>query len=469
MAVFLGPSLPLEAAREFLDAQYFPPAEFGDVYRLVGSGVHTIVLIDGLFHGRAPVWQRELWYAIQSGIRVYGASSMGALRAAELVAHGMVGLGEIFQWYVTDQIDGDDEVALLHAGPEQGYRSLSMPLVNLRFNLREAITRGMLEPEHAEALIAAMKGLPFWERTLDVLWTTLAFRSLVAPRQAQLRASLEKDWIDLKQRDAVQALQEVARRRNEPNAARPSRLVSSYYDRFRLLNRRVPCGTSQRLDGQAVIERVFSDPPQRRLLQRSLAARFFVREWARERRIAVPAEELPALEAAWRDQVVASSLDDWLRRNGLTEGEYRDLLARYLLHEWLLGQAPEQFGLSSSLQDGELLPVFPDLGPLWRICERTRMARALPYVAAWCQWVGAAPGPDAMQALTARWGRALGALEKRYGAEFCETFLYAVWALEKGPIYFGYTTWSPATELLCELQITGTMSQLAAEWESATP
>ena len=102
------------------------------------SDVRAIVLVDGVFHGRAPVWQRELLCAMESGIRVYGASSMGALRAAELHAHGMVGLGTIYAWYVTGEIDGDDEVALLHAGAEQRYRPLTEPLVNLRFNLREA-------------------------------------------------------------------------------------------------------------------------------------------------------------------------------------------------------------------------------------------------------------------------------------------------------------------------------------------
>jgi hypothetical protein len=473
VAVFLGPSLPLQAAREILDARYLPPAQFGDVYRLIGSGVSTIVLIDGLFHSPAPVWERELLYAMQSGIRVYGASSMGALRAAELYPHGMIGLGSIFQWYVTGEIDGDDEVARLHAGPELLYWPLSEPLVNIRFNVREAVARGIIEREQAAALIAAMKAMPFWERTMDALWNTPAFCSMDESRQAGLCAFFADHAIDLKQQDAAQCLREVARRRDEPQAVASSipegRATSSYHDRLRLLKRTFPRDHNLRVDGQALVDRVFSDPARRKVIQRSLAAQFFVREWAREHRVSVPAGDLAVMVAAFHDRVVSPFFTAWLRENGLTETEHRELLARHLLGKWLLTQMPEQLGLSPAVQDEALLPVFPALGVLEPLCDRASLARALPYIAAWCQWAGAAPGAEATQALIRRWRGALEVIQERYGAALREPFLQAVWALEKGPIHFGFTTWSPSTELLCELQITGTASRLAAAWEATAP
>ena len=477
-AVFLGPSLPLDAARALLDARYLPPAQFGDVYRWIGSEVSVIVLIDGVFHGRAPVWQRELLYAIQSGLRVYGAGSMGALRAAELHTYGMVGLGTVFRWYVSGAIDGDDEVALLHAGPEQGYRAFSEPLVNIRFNLGEAVARGVLESEEAAALVRALKALPFWERTLGALWETPAFGSLAEPRRADLRAFFEYEAIDLKRRDATQALLEVARYRGEPEVASPAamptggpgpRLASSYHDRFRLLKRSIPRDQDPPLEGQALVDRVFAEPARRKLIQRSLAARFFVREWAREHRVSIPADELAAMEAVFRDQVVTGAEGAWRIANGLTGVEYRELLARHILWKWLLAQAPEQFGLSTALQDEELLPAFPDLGLLQPIGERASLASALPYIAAWCQSHGAIPGPGAMRALSARWASALEALNGRHGALLGELFLQAIWAIERGPIHFGFITWSPAAELLCELQIIGVAARLAASWEATAP
>ena len=46
-----------------------------------------------------------------------GASSMGALRAAELSQFGMVGIGEVYQAFKLGRLEDDDEVAIVH-GPE---------------------------------------------------------------------------------------------------------------------------------------------------------------------------------------------------------------------------------------------------------------------------------------------------------------------------------------------------------------
>src|ERR1700730_582813 len=113
-AVFLGPSLPGSEAKEILAADYYPPARRGDVYRIVASGIKTIVLIDGVFHSAPSIWPREILDAIAEGIQVLGASSMGALRAAELHEFGMLGYGTIFDWCRKGLIGGDDEVALWH-------------------------------------------------------------------------------------------------------------------------------------------------------------------------------------------------------------------------------------------------------------------------------------------------------------------------------------------------------------------
>ncbi|MHC5861232.1 TfuA-like protein, partial [Nostoc sp.] len=125
VAVFLGPSLTQKQARQILHADYYPPACKGDIYRIMAFGVETIVLIDGLFHNTPSVWQRELVDALEEGIQVLGASSMGALRAAELHNFGMIGYGKVFEWYRDGVHDGDDEVALLHGLPEAEFRPLS--------------------------------------------------------------------------------------------------------------------------------------------------------------------------------------------------------------------------------------------------------------------------------------------------------------------------------------------------------
>src|SRR5262245_60066202 len=136
--VFLGPTLSRMDAAKILEGDYRPPARRGDVHRALRDRCRTIVLIDGEFHGHPSVWQREILDALGEGTEVHGASSMGALRAAELHSLGMVGHGRIFEWYRDGVIEADDEVALTYGPPEFGYIAQSEPLVNIRATLAAA-------------------------------------------------------------------------------------------------------------------------------------------------------------------------------------------------------------------------------------------------------------------------------------------------------------------------------------------
>lgn len=456
IAVFLGPSLPREAATALLAAQYLPPAQFGDVYRLIGSGVRAIVLIDGVFHGRAPVWQRELLCALRSGIRVYGAASMGALRAAELDRYGMVGLGTVYTWYASGELDGDDEVALLHAGPEQGHRPLSLPLVNVRGTLSAAVNRGLITRESAVAMIAHLKALPFWERTAEALWDAPATLSLDPVRRTGLREFIAEAAVDVKGADAALALAEAARREQElPRAPSPVTslqgppISKSPYDRFRLLKRGFQSSSDGTLEGSALVEQVLAEPAQRRLMRWTLSARFFLLQWAQDSAFTVPESQL----AATATTPPRSPAE--LRANSLTANEYAALQARQALLNWLAEQPPEQFGISSALQDEALLPEFPEsaIVALQAVASRRALARTLPYVAAWCERAGVVPLPGADAELRSRWSLAIASLIARGQPTACEPFLRAVWTIEQGPVYFGYATWSLAAELISELQL----------------
>jgi hypothetical protein len=405
--VFLGPSLPRADAAKILDATYLPPAQFGDVYRWIGSGVGTIVLIDGVFHGRAPVWQRELLAALRAGIRVYGAASMGALRAAELRAYGMRGLGAVYDAYASGALDGDDEVALLHASAEHHYRPLSEPLVNVRATLRAAVAAGVLDEARAAALVAHGKRLPFWARSLDALFAALS------PAE---RAWYAAHAVDVKRADATRALVEVAR--GEPAApAAPA----AHEDRFRLRKRGFARGGDRAVvDGARLVAWLGSDRARRQCLQWAVSARFFVTQYALDAQLAMPARPL------------ASPSPDWLRANALTAAEHAALAPRQALADWLL----EQPGANARLDDLMPASLAVDDPALQPLCGRAAIARMLPWVAAWCAHAGAAPPPGEHA---------------------------AVWAIERGPVYFGYATWSFATELLALLQWTGAAAALAPQ------
>ncbi len=100
LIVFLGPSLPrAEAKRLAPSATFWPPARQGDVFRALDRRPRAIALIDGVFEGAPSVWHHELRAALAAGVTVFGASSMGALRAAELRDEGMIGVGQVYEQY----------------------------------------------------------------------------------------------------------------------------------------------------------------------------------------------------------------------------------------------------------------------------------------------------------------------------------------------------------------------------------
>src|SRR6185295_18286818 len=119
-----------------LAAIYLPPVSQGDVYRLARLGPRAIGIIDGYFDRVPAVWHKEILWALARGIHVFGSASMGALRAAELAAFGMLGVGEIFEAFRDGVLDDDAEVAVAHGQAESGYRATSEAMVNVRATCR---------------------------------------------------------------------------------------------------------------------------------------------------------------------------------------------------------------------------------------------------------------------------------------------------------------------------------------------
>jgi len=146
--VFIGPTISEAEAKQELDAVYLPPAQVGDVYRAALEGPTVIGIVDGYFERVPSVWHKEVLWAMRRGVHVFGAASMGALRAAELSVFGMEGVGDIFRAFQSGDLHDDDEVAIAHGDASTGYRASSEALVNIRATLtlaeREHVISGEL-------------------------------------------------------------------------------------------------------------------------------------------------------------------------------------------------------------------------------------------------------------------------------------------------------------------------------------
>jgi len=162
--LFVGPSLcgqPYD--RSGLEVR--PPARQGDLYRAVLDGADAIGLVDGVFGFVPSVWHKEILHALQQGIAVLGAASIGALRAGECAAFGMQAIGPIAESYVTGARSADADVCLAHAPAELDFMPLSEPLVDV-----EATVAAMeVTPSEAIALRLAAQSLYFADRTVEAM------------------------------------------------------------------------------------------------------------------------------------------------------------------------------------------------------------------------------------------------------------------------------------------------------------
>ena len=204
--LYLGPTLTVAEARARLPgAVIAPPVSVGEVLVLARRrGITRIAIVDGYFERMAAVWHKEILIALERGISVWGAASMGALRAAELAAFGMRGVGSIYRAFARGQLVADDEVAVAHLPAERGFAATSDALVNLRHGIARA---PMLTGPTRAALVELARRRFYRERS----WQTLIADARAAGlpgRQLNALAGWPKP--DLKAADARLLLRRLA-------------------------------------------------------------------------------------------------------------------------------------------------------------------------------------------------------------------------------------------------------------------
>jgi hypothetical protein len=208
--VFVGPTLSAAVRNEGTDLVLHGPAAQGDVYRLVAERPLAIGIIDGYFERQPAVWHKEILWAMAQGVRLYGAASMGALRAAELTDFGMLGVGKIFQAFYDGSLTDDDEVAVVHADASFDYRSSSEAMVNMRATLSLAEQCGLLNGEQRAWLVARAKASFYPDRHYAALleWSKeILDQEQLASLASWLRDSSHR--VDRKAEDALELLGEL--------------------------------------------------------------------------------------------------------------------------------------------------------------------------------------------------------------------------------------------------------------------
>jgi hypothetical protein len=364
LLVFLGPSLPAAEARRLAPCRVLPPARQGDLWRALALRPRAVALVDGVFESVPSVWHHELLAALDAGVAVFGGGSMGALRAAELRREGMVGVGTIFEWYRDGRVEDDSEVALIHTGPEHGFRSFSLPLVNVRHAAGLARAARVLSAREAGALVEEAAGIFYQDRT----WGSVLDRA--RPRWRRGATARWEAWAaggieDLKARDARETIRAaaafvagerplpgpppLARERGRlPGAARELRAgeraprpISSLVRRRRLREgATLPWGAEEPLSSGAVLSALRAHADAAHLAARGLE-RALLAAFARSAGLTCSAEERAVAERAWLRSLGVRPRDRgaFLSASGLDDGEAARLCDDLALCEKARGMA----------------------------------------------------------------------------------------------------------------------------------
>ena len=197
--VFVGPSLAGYSVPCGIDV--FPPATRGALDAAVRAGYRRIGIIDGSIYGsRLP--RREIARALAvPGLALYGGASMGAVRAAEMQAEGMNGIGRVYRLLRRGWSDRD-ETYVLHAPAALHYRCLTWPLVNIRYTLRAMSRLGRIGREEEQAIVAYMRQVPWFERDRGSLSAAI-YGACARSRPDSLLQAFESSYRDVKREDAL--------------------------------------------------------------------------------------------------------------------------------------------------------------------------------------------------------------------------------------------------------------------------
>jgi hypothetical protein len=335
--VFVGPTLSTEEVGAFIDAECRPPAAQGDVYRAALERPRCIGIVDGYFDGVPSVWHKEILWAMAQGIEVFGSASMGALRAAELCAFGMKGVGRIFEDFRDGRLEDDDEVAVLHAPAELGFKPLSEPMVSIRATADKAAGAGVLTDELRSVFVGVAKAIPYRDRTWDSIVKAAEDSGVDVRQSKEFQDWLATGRVDAKREDAVAMLKVMASAIEADEPAGPVGYEFEWTDVWNSLTERVGAeGTATGDSVQLVLDELRLDEEQFQQLRQRAALRQLALDQARRQRASCTKSELVDEMSRHRTRnrlMRRQDLTVWLDSNQIDERDYENLLSDNLMVE----------------------------------------------------------------------------------------------------------------------------------------
>lgn len=336
--VFTGPTLARSNLARPESIAFLPPAAQGDVYHVVQEKPVAIGIIDGYFEGQASIWHKEILWAMDQGIQVFGSASMGALRASELYPFGMQGIGKIFEAYRDGILEDDDEVAVLHAPADAGFLSLSEPMVTIRATLEEAAKQDIIDNTTAKILEQLAKETFYQERRWSDLLSKAEREGIAANVVSAFRLWLPDNRVDQKEIDAGMMIEAMTACLDQPPLPSPKAFHFEWTEMWDEVVRHDDARQHRHVGGDAaaVLEEAqldagITDPIYRLALLRQMATTSHPTDQTKQR--------LSETKQTFRERFglfKRADLDQWLQQHHLDPEDFEQLMiGEARLEDWL--------------------------------------------------------------------------------------------------------------------------------------
>lgn len=198
--IYSGLSLKEAVVKKYLPTAIFSrPVKRNEIYDDIKNGVHIIGIIDGEFLQNLSVSPTEIRDAMRCGLSVYGSSSMGAMRAAELLSFGMIGCGRIYEQISRDPYFRDDKLGQIFY---EGTDLISLPFMDFFLGMEDLVERKIVSRKDSNEVVKYYEDLHFADRN----YAALRAQILKRPNKENLLDVLhkaKKSIVSQKSKDGV--------------------------------------------------------------------------------------------------------------------------------------------------------------------------------------------------------------------------------------------------------------------------
>jgi hypothetical protein len=141
--------------------------EHGNIFEDLRAGYDALVILDGALNTDKEISPSEMRVALELGVRIYGASHLGALLASAAKPYGAFPVGKIAQF-----VSESSHIQLSWLQPpllEGAFDKSNRSYMDLFFGSLDCLQKGLLSPRERNDLLRFVRSLPMEKLTRNTL------------------------------------------------------------------------------------------------------------------------------------------------------------------------------------------------------------------------------------------------------------------------------------------------------------